>query len=335
MQSAVFTPDAMKTFLSRVLAMAIGLLVGVGLLALAFRGTDVGSVHTALADGDWTLPGLGVLMGTAIFVAAKTARWRCLLGGAAGTSTADLVRATTAGLALNALLPHTGEVVRAVSLHRRRGWVTSAVLASIVAERVFDLFAVLLLAAVALACVPVPAAVAGAVRTLGVVAAVGAVLIVAVLAWPAPFRQLARGLARPLPVRWVDPLLREVDAAINGLEPVRSGSTAARVLAWSLLQWLAIAGCVACSALVVGDAIGLGGSLLVVVGIVVAFLLPNAPGYAGSVQLAFVVSLAASGVPPAHAIAASVVYQLLMIFPVVVLGLAWLRGSLAPVTLDP
>jgi uncharacterized membrane protein YbhN (UPF0104 family) len=62
----------------------------------------------------------------------------------------------------------------------------------------------------------------------------------------------------------------------------------------------------------------------------VAFLLPNAPGYAGSAQLAFLLALGASGVTPAHALAASVVYQLLMILPVVLIGLYWLRSSLSP-----
>ena len=73
---------------------------------------------------------------------------------------------------------------------------------------------------------------------------------------------------------------------------------------------------------------GASAALLVVEGIVVAFLLPNAPGYAGSVQLAFVMSLGASGVAPVPALAASVVYQALMIGPVVIVGLAVLPASL-------
>lgn len=319
----------MRAGLSRLLALVLGLTVGGALLAWSFRGTDVAAVLGLLRGGRWGLPAVSVLAGTAVFVWAKAVRWRWLLGTTAAPTARALVRPVTAGLALNALLPHAGEFVRAFSLQRQQGFVASAVLASIVAERVFDLFAVLLLAAWALAWVPVPAAVASAVHTLGAVAVTGSVGIVAVLVWPAPFQALAQWIAAVMPERLAEVFLREVAAALAGFAPVRSFRTAVRVLGWSLVQWLAIAVCAAGSALVVGDVIGLGAALLVVVGIVVAFLLPNAPGYAGSAQLAFLVSLGATGVAPAHALAASVVYQSLMILPVVVVGLAGLRGALA------
>ena len=70
-------------------------------------------------------------------------------------------------------------------------------------------------------------------------------------------------------------------------------------------------------------------SILVVEGIVVAFLLPNAPGYAGSVQVAFLVTLKPLGVREDLALAASVVYQLLMVVPLILAGLAWMRSTLA------
>jgi len=69
------------------------------------------------------------------------------------------------------------------------------------------------------------------------------------------------------------------ERAQAGLEPVRSLSTSLRVLAWSLAQWLAVALAVYGCAAVVGFAVGFAATCLVVVGIVVAFLLPNAPGY--------------------------------------------------------
>jgi uncharacterized protein (TIRG00374 family) len=320
----------MKAALSRLLGLLVGIAIGGVLLTLAFRSTDWASVSAALRAGNWGWPALGVLCGTTLFVVAKAVRWRWLLGADQALTIVELVRPVAAGLALNALIPHAGEFVRAFALNRRRGLVASAVLSSIVAERVFDLFAVLLLAACALTLVSVPDAVAAAVRSLGVVAIIGSAGIVAVLAWPKPFYRLAEVMVRPLPDRLAQALLREVNAAIAGFRPVRSLRTSAFVLIWSLVQWLAIALCAGCSAWVVGDAVGVGGALLVVVGIVVAFLLPNAPGYAGSAQLAFLLALGASGVTPAHALAASVVYQLLMILPVVLIGLYWLRSSLSP-----
>ena len=101
------------------------------------------------------------------------------------------------------------------------------------------------------------------------------------------------------------------------------------MLAWSLLEWLSVAVAVYGCAAVIGLPVAFASSCLVVVGIVVAFLLPNAPGYAGSVQVAFLVTLRPLGIAEAGALAASVVYQLLMVLPLIVVGLALLRGSLA------
>jgi uncharacterized membrane protein YbhN (UPF0104 family) len=313
---------------SRLLGVAAGLAVGAVFLVLSFHGTPVRAVLDTLEAGQWGEPAIAVLAGTVAFVWAKAARWRLLLGADA-PPTLVLLRPVTSGLALNALVPHSGEFVRAFALQRRHGFAASAVLSSIVAERVFDLVGVLVLAAAALTTVPVAPALLAAVRLLALVAAVLAAGVVASLAAPGPVRRAAATLLRPLPAALGRRVLAEVDAALAGLAPVRSLRTSCAVFAWSLVQWLAVAACTAGSAAVAGTQIDAGPAILVVVGIVVAFLLPNAPGYAGSVQAAFRVTLVPLGVAPEAALAASFAYQLLMVLPVVVVGLAWLRGSLA------
>jgi uncharacterized membrane protein YbhN (UPF0104 family) len=313
---------------SRLLGVVVGLVVGAAFLVLSFHGTPVRAVVDLLAAGHWGEPAVAVLAATVAYVWAKAARWRLLLGVQAPPTIA-LLRPVTAGLALNALVPHAGEFVRAFSLQRRHGFAASAVLSSIVAERVFDLFGVLVLAAGALAYVPVAPELLAAMRLLALVAITLAVAVVAAVAAPAPMRRFAARLLAPLPARARARVLAEVDAALAGLAPVRSPRTSLAVFGWSLLQWLAIAACTAGSAAVAGAPIDAAPAILVVVGIVVAFLLPNAPGYAGAVQMAFRVTLVPLGVAPEAALAASFVYQLLMVLPVVVVGLAMLRTTLA------
>jgi hypothetical protein len=314
---------------SRLGGAALGLAVGACLLALAFRGTPPASVLERLAAGGWGAAGPLTVGATALFVLAKTARWRRLLGAPPAAGPRVLLAAVLAGLALNALVPHAGEFVRAVALERRARLPAAGVLGSIVAERVFDLFGVLILAAFALARIPATPALAAAVRLLALVAFALALGIVVALAAPALVTRAVRGGARVLPPAarpWVE---RQLAAALDGLAPVRSPATALVVLGWSLAQWLAVALAVHGSAAVVGVPLGAAASCLVVLGIVVAFLLPNAPGYAGSVQVAFVAALAPTGVGAGGALAASVVYQLLMVLPLVVAGLACLRASLS------
>jgi uncharacterized protein (TIRG00374 family) len=313
---------------SRLLGAVAGLGVGALLLAVAFRGTPPARVFALLAAGRWLPAGAVTLLATALFVLAKTLRWRWLLGGGAGLGLRMLLPPVLAGLALNALVPHSGEFVRAVSLERRARLPAAGVLSSIVAERVFDVFGVLILGAVALTRIPVTPELAAAVRLLGVVALLLAAAILGALAWPAAITALVATLARPLPARARDWARRHLVAALAGLEPVRRPTTVIVVLLWSLVQWLAVALAVHGCAAVVGFPAGVAACCLVVLGIVVAFLLPNAPGYAGSVQVAFAAALAPLGIATDAALAASLAYQLLMVLPLVVGGLACLKTSL-------
>ena len=310
-------------------AITVGLAVGAAFLVLAFRGTSAAAVWSALRNGHWSLFGPVVLAGTAAFIYAKTARWRLLLGSPAGLTVGWLAKPVLAGLALNALVPHSGEFVRAISLQRTRGNAASAVLSSIVAERVFDLFGVLIVGAVALGFVPTTVAMAVALRLLAVTAGILATGVVAALVLPGWVESVARFVARVLPGRAQAWILRQVREALSGLEPVRSLGTATIVMLWSLIQWIAVSVCVYGCARVIGFDPGFAAPGLVVVGIVVAFLLPNAPGYAGSVQIAFLYALRPLGVAEDAALAASIVYQLLMVLPFIVFGLLSLRVSLA------
>jgi uncharacterized protein (TIRG00374 family) len=313
---------------SRAAVVGLGLAVGAVFLVLAFRGTPPDAVWNVLKAGHWGLPPLIVLVGTGLFIYAKVARWSLLLGSPADISSAQLARPVLAGLALNSLIPHSGEFVRAVSLNRQTGRASAGVLSSIVAERVFDLFGVLLLGAFALPCLPVTASLEASVRLLGLVAAVLAACILLALWAPQRVLAVAQLCARWLPVRPRGWFLHQLNDALLGIAPVRSGVTALRVLGWSLVQWLAVALAVWGCQRVIGFDAGLPATLLVVVGIVVAFLLPNAPGYAGSVQIAFTVTLTPLHISSVSAIAASIVYQLLMVLPLVIVGLCCLRASL-------
>ncbi len=313
---------------SRLLVALAGLAIGAAFLWLAFRGTPPALVSGILARADWGLPAAEAVIATAAFALAKAARWRLLLGAPAGLGTAFLLRPVLAGLALNALLPHSGELVRAFGLNRAAGLAPGAVLSSIVAERVFDLFAVLILGGGALGLVDLGGAIASAVRLVGVIAAAFALLILLALRYPAVPQHLVALLARRLPARVAGGLTRQATAALEGLEPVRSPRTALLVLGWSLAQWLAVAVMVHGCGGVVHLALGAAACCLVVVGIVVAFLLPNAPGYAGSVQVAFLIVLGPLGLPDAPALAASVVYQLLVVVPLIIAGVACLQGTL-------
>lgn len=305
-----------------------GAAIGALLAWLTFRGTPLESVLAVLRDGRWGGAALVVLAATSTFAVAKTIRWRVLLGRPDELRFAALLRPVLAGLALNSLVPHSGELFRAVALQRTHERSPAQVLASIFVERLFDLFAILLLASAALVALPAAVDSLGpAFRAVGAIAALGAVAVIVALAWPELVRAVARSLARPLPHRWRDRIGALTDELMLGLAPVRSLATLAQALGWSLVQWFATVVSVLGSAAIAGFTLGVPAGILVSVGIVVAFLLPNAPGYVGATQLAFVVALHPLGIPDAQALAASIAYQLLQILPLTLAGLVVLRRA--------
>ena len=316
----------MRTRWTRIGLAAAGLAIGLALLALSLRGTPPGAIIAVLAAGDWRWPAATALAGTCAFVAAKVIRWHRLLGAPADLGVGALLKPVVAGLALNSMLPHSGELLRTVALERLHDRPAARVLTSIFVERLFDLFAVLLLGALAFVLAPTrQTQFATAFRVIGVVATVGATAVLCALLAPVAVMRFA--LAAPLPPRLHGRVAVLTAQLIDGMQPLGRLATALPILGWSLAQWLSIALCVYGCAEVAGVSVSLPAALLVVVGLVVAFLLPNAPGYVGATQAAFWAALAPLGVSVERALAASVAYQLLMILPLAVVGLGWARGT--------
>ena len=99
----------------------------------------------------------------------------------------------------------------------------------------------------------------------------------------------------------------------------------------SVLQWSLIVAAIWFSALAAGEAVGLVAATAIFVLIVLGLSLPNSPMQVGTTQLAFTVGFSAGGHSAAPAIAASVVYTLFLILPVMIAGgiylLALRRGK--------
>jgi uncharacterized membrane protein YbhN (UPF0104 family) len=315
------SPDRSRAVLvRRVVAACVGIAAGAAFLYAALRSVDVAAVGQILAHGDWGAPGLAVLCGVALFVGFKARRWRMLLGDADRTSTRDLLRPVAIGLLLNALLAHTGEIARSIIINRKYGLPIPTVLMSIAVERLFDVLAVLALATIAGAATPVPNALAPPLRVLTALACVAGLLLTACLWQPARALSVVKSSTRWLPNRgqaWLD---RQFHHAFDGIEPLRAAHRLPTAFVWSLIQWGAIVWSISWCGRVAGLPIGPALAVLVMVGMVVVFMLPNAPAYLGATQIAFLAVLAPVGIPRAGAIACSVVYLLLFIVPTMAAG---------------
>jgi uncharacterized membrane protein YbhN (UPF0104 family) len=279
----------------------VGLVVGLGALALALRDADIAEIVAAFERAGW----LTVALGTAVHVAVQlvyAARWRLLMGLPASLSASRLFGVVGIGYLANYTLPgRPGELVRA-ALARGLGGVPLALgLASLLLEKVLDGATILLSGLLFAVAADLP-------DWLGPAIAVGA----------AAFGIGAAGLAvaAALPARWLPrgaPLLAFASRQIEHVgAPARALAEPGRLLAVLLLgltSWLLILLHQAILCWGVGTGTGPASWLLLYAALGLASVVPGAPGYVGTYQLAAVLSLSVFGVEREPAFVVATLYQ--------------------------
>ncbi len=314
--------------MSRRAQLVVGVLLGALLLTLVVRGIEWAAVGGALrqANAPDLLLGLGSIL---TFMVVKALRWRHLVSPFADTTTWQLLPAIFAGTAGNSLVPHAGELVRVVVARRRVAAEASTLMGTIAIERMLDFVALLVIALAVL--IPLGAMTERVRVATWVLAAFGAAILAAALL--VTFRTesvvnwIEQRLARLRPAPR-DRVLHEVRLGVEGLGSLREPHLLTVVLALSITQWLLIAATIFFSLRAVGlvpEPVAVTSVLLMSV---VGVTLPTAPGYIGTVQAAFVLGLAPFGTVAANAVAASVVYNFLIIVPVWMVAIPHLQGQL-------
>jgi len=127
----------------------LGLALGLGLLAVAAHGVDLGQVWAALlrVKSTWAIL---ALLAVLLTTAAKIGRWRTLFPKAQRPGLRLLGRALLVGQLTNALLPvRAGDLVRAYLVGGREQASRVTALGTIAAEKVFDVLFLLICAGLA------------------------------------------------------------------------------------------------------------------------------------------------------------------------------------------
>ena len=290
------------------------------MLAITARRVDSGQLLAVLRELNMAFAG-GALVASLAFLFFKAWRWSLLLSPLSSLRTRDLLPAVCIGSAANMIVPHAGELARAFLVSDRQPVPSSALLASIVLERMLDFAAVLiLLGVVFLARAPLPDSLTSA-------SLVAAGLFVLLLGFTvfAVYRSemmlaLTATLLKILPRRWATAIQSQAQTGIAGLASLRHAHVLAKVTVVSLLQWSTIVIVTFASARAVGADIPLPAAIVVMVLMVVGLTLPAAPMYVGTTQLAFTIGLVAFGVDTAKAFGASVVYTLFGLLPMLAAG---------------
>jgi uncharacterized membrane protein YbhN (UPF0104 family) len=296
----------------RRLGLWVGLLGSLAFMWLALRGVDFDRVvHTLRTASYWPLlPAVAVL---ALATWLRAVRWQALFDHRTRPSMGPVMNAMLIGLLFNSILPaRAGEAARILALWREAGTSRAEAAATAVAERVYDVFALLGLLFVAAPFLP-HVAWLGRAAVLAAAAVVGlAALIVVLVRWEG--RPLLFIAAR-VPIVGGDRAEGVAANAVQGLTSFRRPRIAFVAFALTLLSWLVLA--LSAWLLLVGFGfdLGFGAALLVTIASALVLVIPAGPGGVGQFEAATVVALGAFHVDRSHALSYAVVFHALNLIP--------------------
>ena len=217
------------------------------------------------------------------------------------------------GFFANNILPaHLGEFVRMYVGSKVFLVSKTQVLATIVLERILDFSMIALLFGGAL--------VTGGALSNQLVYAGYVLLGITLLAWLVIFMslrfeqsmlRLIGWLLRPLPDRFAERLLEMLVLALSALHSMKSVRLIVRSVGLSFLQWALVGLAVFAALQSVRVDIGMAVALVTLAATVLAVALPAAPGFFGTIQLAFVLALVPYGVSESDALAGSVIFHII------------------------
>lgn len=297
----------------RLAVATLGIALGACFLWLAMRGVDRAAMQAAFEALETTLV-MGALTLYWAGMGLRIERWHGLLSQLKPVTRGEVAEVLVVGYAVNNLLPaRLGELFRADYAKRRSGLSRTAVLGSIVMERVTDLGAILTCLAAGLWASGVLAQLQALMATRMLVVGAGLCALVAAGMWLA---RRGGGLGHALP-RTLTRLLGDLGRGLRSL----NRATLARTLALTAAIWMAEVLALWAMFGALGVVLTAPQALFVMGAASLSTLVPTAPGYLGTYQLVFATTMTAFGLSATHGVLASTLIQVCLFGSVTVLGL--------------
>jgi uncharacterized protein (TIRG00374 family) len=298
-------------------------------LFLAFHKVEWAEIRRALSEANHGLVLLGAMIGLCGFV-VRAYGWKFLLAPVGNIQGWRLFSPVAIGYMANNLLPaRLGEFARAYVVGRRENVSKSAALATIMVERIFDGLVLLLI----LATISIFFPFAAWVKQGGIVVAaafLGVSLCLALVAVKTDWilRAIDAVLGPLLPGTAVR-MKSRLQNFVVGLDLKHHVPTVMLAFVFTVLRW-AFEACIYLSVIValgLQDRVPVHGALFVMVAVNIATMIPQAPGFVGSVQIACIQSLAVFGVDRETAAAYSLLVHAAFFFPITLVGIFCLARS--------
>ncbi|MDD2366919.1 MAG: lysylphosphatidylglycerol synthase transmembrane domain-containing protein [Desulfuromonadaceae bacterium] len=305
----------------------LGIGVSIFFMTLLFRKIDFNQLLTALLRVDYFYIMLAIAL-TFLSYFLRAVRWHYILIPEKRIPILSLYPATIIGYMANNLLPaRLGEFVRAYILARKEGLQAPTVFASLVIDRLFDGFTVMLILLFTMFTLRLPHGMAEAetvLRTGGLISFIlySCIVIFLLLLKGQTSRTIEWTgiLLKPFPQKLADRIIPLLGSFIGGIRLSSKASNLMAILISSLAVWLF---CIIPVDLVLkGFDVHLPftASMFILVLLVFAVMVPASPGYIGTYHYACFKGLSAFGVPESTAVSIALVLHATGFFPVIIAG---------------
>jgi uncharacterized protein (TIRG00374 family) len=294
-------------------------------MALAVRRVDFAEMVHAFKGADYWYLWIAIPV---VFVNhfLRAVRWRYLLDPIKRVDTKSLFSSLMIGYMANTLVPaHLGEILRAYVLSKKRNISASSAFATIVTERIIDLFTLIALLVLAMFIYPFPTWVknSGYIIFAGTLGLFTFLLLLRKSALKT--QKLLTFALRPLPNSLQQKASNLLRAFISGIVPLRHWSDYPTVVFLSVIIW-ACYGLVFYFMLHAFNFVTIyylpwSASLILLVITTIGVVIPSSPGYVGTYHYLCQVSLAMFGVPASPALSFATLVHAINFLPVLLVGL--------------
>jgi len=298
----------------------LGLAISLLFLYLAIRNVEWGIVVSGLKEIDLIFLALTIacLFGS---IFCRALLWKNLLKFEKRVSWVHAFEAIIIGYMGNNVLPfRMGELIRAYAMSKKEGLAKTFILASIVLERLLDVFSLLIFFLALFFSVQLThwLVLSGVIVFVFLTLMIVLVYFAAADTWK--FSSLLTKFLRYFPAAISHQAEKITGSFIQGLGLIKNGSQVIQVILLSLIVWSVWTGCVYFGLKAFHLELPLTAPLLLVVVINMGVMIPSSPGFVGVFQYLCVVSLSFFAVPKETALGFSVVLHAIQFVPVTLLG---------------
>lgn len=315
----------------------LGIGVSIFFMGLLFRKIDFQQLTAALQtmDSRFLIP---AVLFTFVSYFLRAVRWKYLLIPEKNIPLRSLYPATIIGYMANNLLPaRLGEFVRAYVLAQREGLQTPAVFASLVIDRLFDGFTVILMLLITMFALRLPQGMADAETALKVGGMMTFLLYCTVIVFLFLLKRqtmktlsFVKLLLKPFPARLSERLIPLLGSFIAGIRMSARGGHIAAVLLSSVLIWTFAVLPVDMILQAFGIHLPITASMFIMVLLVFAVMVPASPGFIGTYHYACFKGLSVFGIAESTSISIALIIHGSAFFPVIIAGFYHLwRGRIS------